>query len=200
MQIELPICARTIFTSAGISPRISASTRACCASSMQIGLVENHQIGRRPTGLRTTRAAAIRDRDSDRRVRCASTACGFAANWPLAAAGPSTTVTTASTVNAFLIGRPVERLHERLGQREARTFRSARDRSARAARRVAPSPDRTLPARCSTGIRSPVHTDCARPYDASSSQPMPQPLRISPSMPSSPNSLTITAMRRPFAC
>ena len=44
--------------------------------------------------------------------------------------------------------RPVERLHERLRQRRP-TSRSVRGRCPRGARRALPSPDRTLPVRCS---------------------------------------------------
>ena len=161
----------------------------------QVGLVQHHQIGRPQLVLVHLRQrVVVIERQvlgragvpppPDRR-RTAPT--------PLA--GPSTTASTPSTVTSPTHRRPDERLQQRLGQGEARGFNDD------VLRRLRPVQQRLAwwagirPPRCSTGSHWP-----ARRYRPRRSREMPQLRSVSPSMPSAPNSLTITAIRRPPAC
>ena len=105
----------------------------------------------------------------------------------------STTAMTPSTVTRERDRRPVEGLHQRLGQREARGLdqdmvgRRRRDRAA------PPWSAGNRPRRCSRCSRWRARR--CRPRAALDRRSP----RISPSTPTSPNSLTMTARRRPPA-
>ncbi len=190
-----PRLASTIFTAAGSSPAISARTRARASASSWSAL------------FRITRSALANwssnsscSGDSWSRLgswrRCWSTCSGWAAKVPAATAGLSTTVITASTVQALRISGHWKACTSGLGR--ARPLVSMRIWS-RSPRRATSSRITGKNSSCTVQHRQPLASSKTRPCASSSLQPMEHCLRISPSMPSSPNSLTITAMRRPSA-
>ena len=136
-------------------------------------------------GLSCSRAS------SDSRWRC--TARGSDANRPSATAGPSTTVTTASTVTRVRMPGQLNALTRGLGM-----ARPEVSMTIRSGFRSRPSSASMVGTKSSATVQQ-MHP-LASSRTSSSSQPsMPHPLRISPSMPMSPNSLTMSAIRRPAA-
>ncbi|MCY1233990.1 hypothetical protein D9M72_465570 [compost metagenome] len=194
---SLPSVAPTIFTSGGSSSRTSASTCARAAASMRSVLLSTTRSAAESWSSNSSCSGDSWSRLGSAR-RCTSTCAGFAANWPDAAAGPSTTVTTESTVKMFAMSGHWKACTSGLGSARPEVSMST---ASIWSRRSASCSITGRNSSCTVQQTQPLASSYSAPSRSlpSSSQPMPQPRRMSPSMPSSPNSLTTTAMRRPSA-
>ncbi len=126
-------------------------------------------------------------------ARCSARASWSCATRPSASAAPSTTATTPSTVTRLLIAGQWKACTSGLGSARPevsmRMWSTLGERARMASR---------------AGTKSSATVQQMQPLASSTmfssgQVSMPQPLRISPSMPTSPNSLTITASRLPLA-
>src|SRR3954470_18980262 len=126
-------------------------------------------------------------------ARCCATASGLSANRPAAAAGPSTTAITPSTVTRV---RTSGQLKARMsGFGKASPLVSITMCSGGLGR----SSKALMVGRKSSATVQQMQPLASSTMFSSGQSSMPQPLTSSPSTPSSPNSLMISAMRRPRA-
>ena len=187
-----PCAARTTRTPSRTWPLRRETSAPAAASSIRSALFTTTMSAEAIWSAKSSERGVSWSSPSSAR-RWASTAARFAANCPAATAGPSTTATTPSTVTRVEIS----------GQPKARTSGCGRAR---------PEVSITIwsggvsrPIRLSmVGTKSSATVQQMQPLDSStiSSSPQvssPQPLRMSPSTPRSPNSLIMSAMRRPPA-
>ncbi len=156
-----PWLAATIFTSAGISARTSASTCARAASSMRSLLLSTTRSAAESWSSNSSCSGDSWSRFGSAR-RCASTASGRRRTGPTAAAGPSTTVTTASTVNTFAISGHWKACTSGLGSARPEVSMITAIDVVAARGQLNASRAGTLPARCSRGSRWPARTALRR--------------------------------------
>ncbi len=110
----------TIFTARGHGGRSRPTTLRERVRVEQVGLVEHDEVGAEELVLVDLLQRVVVVDGASSWLRCRTSSAGSSAKRPAATAAPSTTAMTPSTVSARADRRPVERLHQRLGQREAR--------------------------------------------------------------------------------
>ena len=176
-------------------------------SSRRTRRLDRRPVGRRPAGRpcsgppgrrrraapRTAPRAGCRDRAPGSAARCASSAAGALANRPSRTAAASTTATTPSTVTRVRISGQLNALTSGLGRASPEvSITMCSGGGTRASRR------------CMVGTKSSATVQQMQPLasstmSSSAQVASPQPSSSSRSTPISPNSLMISAMRRPSA-
>ena len=158
----------------------------------EIGLVEDHEVGAASWSSKSS-SSGLSCSSVGSAAACAPSAAGSLAKRPSATAGPSTTAMTPSTVTRVRMS----------GQLKAWTsgFGSAKPEVSITIWSGGSGRSSSV---CIVGRNSSATVQQMQPLASSMMLPSaqlasPQPLRISPSMPTSPNSLMTSARRLPFA-